>query len=460
MILHIAAVEYTATALLAPQLRWLNDHGYDARLACAPDGAQFRDSLADFRPVPLAFPRSGDPRRMLAAGRRFVALINELRPDIVHLHTPATAIPIRMIPRRLFPRRTRVVYTVHGFAHVWDGGGWRDLMLERVERQLAGRTDLMLFQSTEDLDQTRRHGYRTTLRYLGNGVEDLWFDVPPPAERRGPLRLIFVGRLVEEKGVLDLLEAMASVPDAELSLVGTELPTERHGVELVARKRADQPDLRGRVRFLGAVPKARMPEVVAGCDALVLPSYREGVPRSMIEGFATGRPAVATDVRGCRELVTDGVTGFLVPPRRPDRLAAALRRLAALPEPGFRSLSTAARDLAHRTYRERTVVDRLVAAYTELGVLPASPAVVGDDLARADLGSRAVAEEVERAGAVSGGGIVDDSVEGAQPEQRGADHATCGLRPGQSADEMVQAPQQLRARSGGHAGIDLVEGAE
>jgi glycosyltransferase involved in cell wall biosynthesis len=301
-ILHVAAVEYTATVLLAPQLQWLLSRGYDVRLACSPDGPQFGASLADFQPVELAFPRSGNPGAMLRACRRFVRIVNELKPAVVHVHTPAAALPIRMIPRTLLPRQTRIVYTVHGFAHVWDAGGLRDGVLERVERLLSGRTDLMLFQSLEDLDQTRRLGYRAPLRYLGNGVEDEWFAIPPKTAPSAPLELLFVGRLIREKGVLDLLEALPSVPGARLTIVGAELPTDRDGVEVTARRRAEAPDLRGRVRFLGSVAKGDMPAVISACDAMVLPSYREGVPRSLIEGFAASRPAVATDVRGGNSL--------------------------------------------------------------------------------------------------------------------------------------------------------------
>jgi glycosyltransferase involved in cell wall biosynthesis len=385
VILHVAAVEYTATVLLAPQMRWLKTCGYDVRLACSADGPQFRSSLAEFRPVQLAFPRSGDPRMTVRACRQLIHIVNEIQPAVVHLHTPAAAIPSRMIPRALIPRDSRVVYTVHGFAHVWDSVGWRDRALERVERALAPRADLMLFQSREDLAETRRRGYRTALRYLGNGVEEGWFTIRPRAIPRHPLEFLFVGRLVREKGVLDLLEALSWVPGARLTVVGTELPTERNGVESAARSRARADDLIGRVRFLGPVAKEDMPAVVASCDALVLPSYREGVPRSLIEGFAASRPAVATDVRGCRELVQDGVTGFLAPPGNPDRLAVALRKLVDLPPDRYRAMSAAAHALASDQYRENAVLDRLLNAYAEIGVppqlsVPLGSRVVVDDL--------------------------------------------------------------------------------
>ena len=464
VILHIAAVEYTATALLAPQMRILRQYGYDVRLACASDGPRFQASLDDFEPVELAFPRSGNPIATARACRRFLQIVNQIRPAVVHLHTPAAAMPARLIPRALMPRETRVVYTVHGFAHVWDGGGWRDRILERVERLLAARTDLLLFQSREDLSETQQRGYRTSLRYLGNGVEDAWFTIPRRAAPHSPLELLFVGRLIREKGALDLLEALALVPNAQLTIVGAELPTERDGVEIAMRRRAEADDLAGRVRFLGALAKHDMPQVVANCDAMVLPSYREGVPRSLIEGFAAGRPAVATNVRGCRELVDDGLTGFLVPPRRPDLLAAGLRRMAALPADSYRAMSTAAFNLASEQYRESTVLVRLLRAYAEVGAPPPldllSPPIVGDDVVPIDLGFGAPAEEEQGGGSVDGISGIDTTVEKAEPGHQCSDHAARVARARETADEMVQAPEQLGTQAGCRSGVDFGEPSE
>ncbi len=109
---------------------------------------------------------------------------------------------------------------------------------------------------------------------------------------------------------------------------------------------------------------------LAQVDAFVLPSYWEGLPRSLIEGLAAGRPAIATNIRGCRELVQDGVNGFLVPARDAGALAAAIRRLAALPPPEFEAMATRARGVAWDRYREVDVARRLIDAYAELGVRP------------------------------------------------------------------------------------------
>ncbi|MEA2828884.1 MAG: hypothetical protein QOG43_3323 [Actinomycetota bacterium] len=370
-VLHIAAVEYSVRTLLLPQLAALARAGCTVRVACAPEGEAFHADLAPYRPVPLTFSRSLRPVPITGALVRLAALVRRERPAAVHLHSPAAALPVRLLPRGLLPAGTRVLYTVHGFSHQWDEPmPARDRRLERLERMLAGRTDAILFQSAEDFTQAGARGYRSRLRLIGNGVEDHWFSVPAPDPVREPLRLLFVGRIVREKGVLELLEALARVPGVELGVAGTEIPSERTGVLAEARREVSRLGLDGRVRFLGHVDADRMPAVVADHHALVLPSHREGMPRSLIEGLAAGRPCVATDIRGCRELVDDGVNGYLVPRSDPAALAGAIRRLAELPADDFVRLSTAARVGAESSNRESAVFERVVAVYREVGILP------------------------------------------------------------------------------------------
>jgi glycosyltransferase involved in cell wall biosynthesis len=373
-VVHVAAVEYTARALLSPQLAALQDRGYDVRLICAPDSRDFHADLQQFQPVETRFPRAVRPAGIARALRRFSRLVQDLQPDILHLHTPAVALTVRFLPRSAFPPRTRIVYTVHGFAHVWDGGDLRGAALERVERHQARRTDALLFQSREDLEQVRARGYRTATRYLGNGVQDDWFTGPRDAAPAGGNRGLFVGRLVREKGVLDLLDALERAPEVTLGVAGAQLPTERDGVGAEVALRAGQPPLDGRVELLGALERPLLRREHARADFLVLPSYREGVPRSVIEGMAAGLPALVTDVRGCRELVEHGVNGLVVPPGEPAALARGLEAMASLTAAEYRTMSAAAYQTVSSSYRETTVLDRLVGVYSELGAPPPVPA--------------------------------------------------------------------------------------
>lgn len=379
LVLAVAAIESTARILLAPQLTALQECGYEVRLACAPDSDSFGADLSRFSPVDVRFPRSVRPARIVRAAMNLRTLINDLRPDILHLHTPAVALPARLLPRSLIAAETRIVYTVHGFAHVWDNPTLRNIALERIERSLAGRTDALLFQSREDLDEVRRRCYRTETVYLGNGVQPLWFKGPTERVSAETPRALFVGRLVREKGILDLLDALVCVPSLRLAIAGSQLPTDRGGVANEVARRIRQPPLAGRVELLGTIDAITMQEEITRCDFLVLPSYREGIPRSIIEGMASGRPAVVSDVRGCRELVRPGYNGFIFAPGDARAMAKALSKMMSLTNEQYSIMSQGAYALVDAEFREERVIERLVAAYAKIGVPPDPPPSTGLD---------------------------------------------------------------------------------
>lgn len=369
-VLHLCAIESTAIYLLKPQLETLQRRGFDIRLGCKSGPNGFDQSLEQFRPVNVDFPRRLDPIATLQASRRLVKVLSEMRPAAVHLHTPAVAMPFRCIPHQLFPPEMKVFYTVHGFAHLWNTGKPKDIVLEHIERMLAHRTDVMLFQSSEDLENAKIRNYRTGLEFLSNGVGDEWFGLPPVSPRRGRLRALFVGRLVAEKGIIDLLEALANVPEVELTVVGAQLASDRGGVAEQVAQLVDGELLSGRVRCTGRLSQDQLRVQMLSTDVVVLPSYREGVPRSLIEGMAAGRPLLATDTRGCRELITEDVNGFLVPVARPDLLAQALQKFVRLSPEKFATMGIASKNRALASHREEMIFDRLSSTYIREGIFP------------------------------------------------------------------------------------------
>lgn len=364
-IVHATAVEFTAQKLLLPQLRELHDRGFDVRLICAM--SEWSADLAPFSPIHIPFSRKAKPHSTAACIVRLAGVVRDLKPAVLHLHSPAVALPARLIPRTVLPSNTRVVYTAHGFGHQWDNPRRRDAVLIHAERLLARRTDALLFQSAEDFEHARRERFATRLRWIGNGVQPYWFEVPDLERGMPDLRVLYVGRLVREKGLLDLLEALSCVERVQLTVAGAELPSDRDGVTAEARRMAQLPPLQGRVCFAGMVAQRDVAVLMARHDVLALPSWREGLPRSVIEGLAAGRPALVTDIRGCRELVTDGEQGRVVPPRSPSALADALVSLRDAPPQGLRAMGHRARARA-RSYREEDVIGRIVDAYAELGV--------------------------------------------------------------------------------------------
>ncbi|MCS6912251.1 MAG: glycosyltransferase family 4 protein [Myxococcales bacterium] len=168
-----------------------------------------------------------------------------------------------------------------------------------------------------------------------NGVDAALFRPLDQAEARRQLGLasrptvVCVSRLERAKGVLDLLEAFALLrrqrPDVQLLLVGSG------EAEHACSERSAAEDLRGSVVLAGAVPLEQVPLYMGAADVVVMPSWAEGLPNTVLEAQACGRPVVATDVGGVSEVVNRPELGVLVPPRQPAALAAALAATLARP---------------------------------------------------------------------------------------------------------------------------------
>lgn len=217
----------------------------------------------------------------------------------------------------------------------------------------------VFFQNPDDLRELTASGVlrhrERTMRTNGSGVDLTRFptqDLPS-----GPPLFLFIGRLLSEKGVAEFVDAATTLrakwPESRFVVVGPHDATLPHAVA--------EDDLRrwvsdGVVEFVGAVADVR--PWLAECSVLVLPSYREGTPRSVLEAMSTGRAIITTDAPGCRETVVEGVNGYLVPPRSSWELAAAMERF--LEQPGLAGrLGVASRQLAEEKFDVRAV-NRLI----------------------------------------------------------------------------------------------------
>lgn len=189
---------------------------------------------------------------------------------------------------------------------------------------------------------------------------------PDRAGRTGPLRWLAVGRLVEVKGQSVLLEALAAHRagggQAELALVGSG-PREAR-----LRRYAEELGVSSHVRFVGAVGQDDILDWYRWADVFCLSSFAEGVPVVLMEAMATGLPVVTTRIAGIPELVEDGVSGFVVPPGRPDLLAAAIARCAD-PEARVR-LGRAGREAVTSGYETAATARQLAAAYAARLAVP------------------------------------------------------------------------------------------
>ncbi len=174
----------------------------------------------------------------------------------------------------------------------------------------------------------------------------------------------FVGRLVAEKGVPELFEAMAEVmkrrPDVWLLVVG---PVDHEKADALGPETARKHGIEDRCVFTGL--RQDMPELYGAMDLLALPSHREGFPRAPMEASAMGVPSVVTDVRGCREAVEPDRNGKIVPVRSPGPLAAAVAEILDDPELA-RRLGEGGRSLAVARFDQQLVFETVLAEYERL----------------------------------------------------------------------------------------------
>jgi glycosyltransferase involved in cell wall biosynthesis len=254
-------------------------------------------------------------------GERAVSKLLEARYDIVHVHTPIAAFLTRYVARRLpVELRPIVVYTAHGFHFHKEGRAIANAAFLTAER-LAGRwTDRLVVINDEDYDAARKHRMvpqDRLLRMPGIGIDASWFsraELESDAIIEGrqaagvkpdmPL-FVMVGEVNRNKRHADAIRALAHMrhPGAQMALIGPG-DTER------LRALATGLGVSERVLFTGFVKDVR--PLVADATALVLPSQREGLSRSIMEALALGVPVVASTARGNMELVGSDC-GFVVP---------------------------------------------------------------------------------------------------------------------------------------------------
>ena len=335
-ICQLCAVDFTLLHFLLPLMRALRAAGHDVVGVCAPGALVEQVRGAGFRVETVPFERSFDMRAHAGAYRAVSALLAREKFDLVHVHTPLASLIGRLAAwRRRVPR---IVYTAHGF-YFHDRMSPATWAFFAMLEFLGGRvTDVLFTQAAEDAVTARRLRLCRggVIEAIGNGSDPARFHPAQDEAARAALRrdlglasprvaIICVGRLVAEKGHPELFAAMRAI-DADLWVVGERLESDHAGSirDAIAAIERD-PALAARIRFLGY--RHDVPALLRAADIFVLPSHREGMPRSIIEAMLAGLPVVATDIRGAREEVVAGETGALVPVNDPAALAAALNDL-------------------------------------------------------------------------------------------------------------------------------------
>lgn len=395
---HLTTVASSLRYLLYPQLGAVRDSGGEVLGISAPGDDVEHLEANGIRHVALrSSTRSMNLLADLRSALELRRILRENDVDILHTHNPKPGLYGRIVGR--LSGVPVVVNTNHGLYATEHSNPLSRLVVLLAEAVAARFSDAELIQNPEDLRLLTRWRLNSPRRtkLLGNGVNlDRFMPDKLGAADRTALRarwgahkdtvvIGMVSRLVREKGCRELFEAARllsehgtdrfgvtdDTPDRYVFVVIG--PTETDKADAITSEEIDRAQANG-VVFLG--PRDDVDELYCAMDIFALPSYREGFPRAAMEAAATGLPVVATDVRGCRQVVEAGETGLLVPLRNAEALARAIVELGEDPERRT-TMGKAAAERAGRLFDEDEVVSRVLDAYREVAERKNHPALAG-----------------------------------------------------------------------------------
>lgn len=373
-VLAICTVDVMAWKLLRPWFHALVDAGYEVHIACSRENWFHLLAAEGFHMHAVPLRRKVNPFVHIAPLWELFRLIRRERFLLVNTHSPVAALVGRLAA--WLAGTPIIIYTVHGFYFHDDMPWWKRHTFVTMEWLLGTVTTDFMFVSDEDHQSALREGiarnpeHATTI-YNGvdlaayperkNGVRSTaanalrdQLNIPQDAKVVG-----IVGRVVREKGYFEFAEMARRIsalhPNVYFLVVGDALPTDRDGMVPELKRLVETSGLQAKFRFTGFTDQ--VPEHLQVMDIFVLPSYREGFPRSVLEAMSCSLPVVATKIRGCREAVVPGETGLLVPPRDAAALTQAVAHLLDHPDQAVQ-MGQAGRERTVRLYDQKLVQKR------------------------------------------------------------------------------------------------------
>jgi lipopolysaccharide/colanic/teichoic acid biosynthesis glycosyltransferase/glycosyltransferase involved in cell wall biosynthesis len=376
IVAHIATVPLSFKYLLLNQLKELVAGGYQV-VAISSPGPEV--ALVKGENIPhfaVTITRRITPLKDMVSLWQLFRLLRRNNFHIVHTHNPKPGF-LGQVAARLAGTPV-VVNTIHGFYftnHTHPMLRWMFILMEKVA---ASCSDVIWSQNEEDIETAVRERIcpANKIRYLGNGIDLNRFDRTRISghtirQKKAALHILtkspvvgFVGRLVTEKGVHELMQAALLVrqalPDVRFLIVGA---TDSEKRDAITPQIVYQYDLEINCIFTGQ--RDDMPELYALMDVFVLPSHREGLPRAPMEASAMQVPCVVTDVRGCREVVFHERNGLVVPLQDVDALGQAIIRLLQ-DKKLAQQLGKNGRQIAEEQFDEQEVFTKIKAEYVRL----------------------------------------------------------------------------------------------
>lgn len=256
-----------------------------------------------------------------------------------------------------------VVNNISGLGTVFITHSPVTRLVKFLYRYSQRKASKVFFQNSDDQTEFIRHALvpgEISGVLPGSGIDLNQYRVEKngelESEVRSTCRFLLIGRILRDKGVLEYFDAAKIITaerrDARFMLLGPIDENNHTGIDHSTLEALLQP---GAVEYRGETDDVR--SFIAAADCIVLPSYREGTPRTLLEAAAMGKPLVATDVPGCRQVVNDGVNGYLCSPYSSESLAGAIRKILQLTPAERRQMGLKGREKMEREYDQQLVFD-------------------------------------------------------------------------------------------------------
>lgn len=301
------------------------NRGYDVTIVTSDTGSKSVIEKYGFKVVEVKFDRSGtNPLKEFATVVALWNLYRKDKPDLIHHVSLKPCIYGSLAAR--FSGMRRVVNAISGLGYNFTGqkkNHFQGFLLIFLKFSIRRTNTHFIFQNRDDMLLISRElnlDLKKSTLIKGCGVDLDWFSYTGEPDRK-MIRFVFPARLLYDKGIIEFIHAAESIKPyafgkAEFILVGNLDPYNPSGITEIALNNLLINDY-----IIWAGYSTDMKSVLEDCHVVVLPSYREGLPKSLIEAAAVGRPIITTDAPGCRECVKDGINGFLVPVKDHEVLA-------------------------------------------------------------------------------------------------------------------------------------------
>lgn len=346
----------------AALVRALVADGHEVVAAVPDDGALDRVAALGARTIALPMVgRSVSPFGDLALFARYARLMRRERPD---LYLGWTIKPNVYGARAAALYDVPVIANISGLGSAFTRASWLTWVAKRLYTLGLRRASTVFFQNADDhalfVAAALVHAGQGAL-LPGSGVDPAWFD-PASMPARAPrpardFRFLFVGRLIRDKGVHEYVDAARIVrarhPDARFQILGFLDVDNRTAIR---RATLENWVREGIVDYLGTTEDVRAP--ITEADCVVLPSYREGTSRVLLEAAALATPVIASDVPGCRDVVRNSTTGLLCRARDAEHLAATMTAMLERTPAARAAMGAAARADVIARFSEQAVIDR------------------------------------------------------------------------------------------------------